>query len=125
MRRLVSTHPTIRIVLMSATLCADLYREYFDLDEGHIFVGARRFPITECFADDIARTLRLGPKLTDVAKKVVSLTSAGKQPSSNLAKLQYDLAVAISLAVGQIGSSVLIFVPGTCGFCLCFDESGS
>ena len=31
-RRLLDLHPHLRLVLMSATLCADLYQEYFDVD---------------------------------------------------------------------------------------------
>jgi HrpA-like RNA helicase len=44
-KRLLETHPTIRLVLMSATLATEVYRQYFNLEEQAIFVGVRRFPI--------------------------------------------------------------------------------
>ncbi|KAH8065357.1 hypothetical protein JL721_8316 [Aureococcus anophagefferens] len=45
-RRLVESHPSLKLVLMSATVCVDLYAGYFDVDVARaaIHVGARRYP---------------------------------------------------------------------------------
>ena len=87
-RRLVERHPHLRVVLMSATLCADLYREYFNIPAPHIFVGARRFPVTEAFADDVARQLRLPPRLRMAAEQLAEETRTGRPPSQQAVKLQ-------------------------------------
>ena len=87
-RRLVERHPHLRVVLMSATLCADLYRDYFNIPAPHIFVGARRFPVTEAFADDVARQLRLPPRLRMAAEQLAEETRTGRPPSQQAVKLQ-------------------------------------
>ena len=38
---------------MSATLCSELYRQYFGVSAEPIFVSARRFPVTTHFLDDL------------------------------------------------------------------------
>ena len=63
-RRLLASHPTIKLVLMSATIAADQYRAYFDVAEQALFVGSRRFPVSEVYCDDLAAgQLSLPPKL--------------------------------------------------------------
>ncbi|CAN0316565.1 unnamed protein product, partial [Hapterophycus canaliculatus] len=44
-KRLVETHPTLRLIVMSATLSANLLSNYYGLDSPPLFVGARRFPV--------------------------------------------------------------------------------
>ena len=62
-RRLLSVHPTIKLVLMSATLHTGLYTDYFNPcpvtqyaylgDLECLSVGARRFPVEICYSDDV------------------------------------------------------------------------
>lgn len=44
-KRLVETHPTLRLIVMSATLSANVIGEYYGLKSPPLFVGARRFPV--------------------------------------------------------------------------------
>jgi len=99
-RRLLDTHTTIRLVLMSATLAADMYRKYFNVEEPALFVGTRRFPVHQYFAEDLG------------AISLTHATGSGKPPSNQISALQYTQAVQISRQVGYPGSSVLIFVSG-------------
>ena len=80
LRRLVQEHPTIRVVLMSATVCVDLYASYFHVDPrtSSLHVGARRFPVTEFYADDIVDSLRLPENLHSKAQRLVLHT--GERP---------------------------------------------
>jgi HrpA-like RNA helicase len=91
----------------------------------HIFVGARRFPVTEHYADDVAAALRMGSKHAVAAQSLVTATA--KQHADPNVKttvdLQMQLAVAVTQAVGvpgkakadlgrNRGGAVLIFVSG-------------
>ena len=110
LRRLVQEHPTIRVVLMSATVCVDLYASYFGVDPrtSSLHVGARRFPVTEYYADDIVDSLRLPENLHSNAQRLVLHT--GERPPH--ASAQHPLVKAIVRSVGTPGSSILVFVPG-------------
>ena len=65
---------------MSATVCVDLYASYFGVDPrtSSLHVGARRFPVTEYYADDIVDSLRLPENLHSNAQRLVLHT--GERP---------------------------------------------
>lgn len=58
-RRLLNTNKHIRLVLMSATLAAGIYKTYFDVAQDAIHVGVRTFPIKEFFLEDIKGAINL------------------------------------------------------------------
>jgi ATP-dependent RNA helicase DHX57 len=114
-KRLLETNTRIRLILMSATLAAELYVTYFNVPEPPIHVGSRRFPITEHFVEDIAKTFHFPPKDALSAAKVArecETMSCKAPPSSNYMGNLFNLSVRITMAVGGPGGSVLIFVPG-------------
>jgi ATP-dependent RNA helicase DHX29 len=113
-RKLLHTHPTLKLVLMSATVAAKLYQQYFGSPEPPLFVGAKRFPVAEVFAEDLPRALQLpaGSKLATAASTLAKNTAAGGDRSAQSAKLQLDLALHVARTVGRPGSAVLIFVAG-------------
>ena len=114
-RRLLASHPTIRLVLMSATMAATLYRQYFGTPEPPIHVGARRFPIKEFFVEDLAKALKLPQKDAKRAIEVFDECESKKcrsAPSRSHMERLYQLATKITTHVGSHGSSVLIFVTG-------------
>jgi HrpA-like RNA helicase len=98
------------VVLMSATVCVDLYASYFGVDPrtSSLHVGARRFPVAEYYADDIVDSLRLPENLHSKAQRLVLHT--GERPPH--ASAQHPLVKAIVRSVGTPGSSILVFVPG-------------
>ena len=110
LKRLVDQHPSIRVVLMSATVCVDLYASYFGVDptSASLHVGSRRFPVTEYYADDLCDALRLPQNLSSVCGRLVLHT--GERPPHTSA--QHPLVKAIVRSVGTPGSSILVFVPG-------------
>ena len=109
---------------MSATLCADLYRDYFGSDGVPIFVGARRFPVAEFYCDELAegRGVRLsdGRRVRVDASKARRLVEAcvssdGSSviaPGARLPGLQQALAVEILRQLAKDGGSALVFVSG-------------
>jgi len=114
-KRLLQTHPTIRLVLMSATVAAKLYQDYFGVAQPPIFVGVRCHPIKEFFSEDIAKHLKLGPRernsLSEITEKCMKMRCQAP-PNANYIQKLHHLAFQIAIAVGNLGSSVLIFVPG-------------
>eukprot|EP00978_Attheya_sp_CCMP212_P005350 scaffold11962_cov59-Attheya_sp.AAC.4 len=114
-RRLLDTHPTIRLVLMSATMAASLYTEYFKVKQPPIHVGARTFPIAEYFVEDLQKKLGLSSKDAKAANDVYSYcekTQCYSVPSNSHIDKLHNLAAQVAQSVGTNGSSVLIFVPG-------------
>jgi ATP-dependent RNA helicase DHX57 len=114
-RRLLQSNQRIRLVLMSATLAAKLYQEYFDLAQPPIKVGARRFPIQEVFVEDLPSTLHLSPKDKKAVRQIEAecrKTMCISPPSNSAMDSLYNLAAQIAISVGKPGKSVLIFVPG-------------
>ena len=109
-RRLLETNPTIRLILMSATLSVDIYKEYFDVDEPHIFVGARRYPVDTFYAD------KLNGKRNYITA-IMKASNPGMPPKDDFCKAQLKIAVSLCVRVGDPHSptgtgAILIFVPG-------------
>jgi hypothetical protein len=82
-RRLVESHPFIRVVLMSATISNDLYEKYFGVSST-IFVGAKRFPIQTMYASDLGVALRFPPKLIKTCAALDTKTSTAPEPRHGL-----------------------------------------
>jgi HrpA-like RNA helicase len=96
-------------------LAANMYADYFEVCEPPIKVGARRFPIQEFFVEDLVSKLKLPKKdlqIVNMIKTQCEKTKCRSEPSMAYMTNLYQLAVRTTAAVGQPGSSVLIFVPG-------------
>jgi HrpA-like RNA helicase len=127
-RRLLESHKTIRLILMSATVHTDLYKEYFSQefyygDMDCLSVGARRFPIKVNFCEDLESLPgALPPKSASLVREIMQSTgnsgghggrgaNAMTVPQS-LSKAQYNLAAALIRSVGVLGTGILVFVSG-------------
>lgn len=113
-RRLLDLNPNIRLILMSATMSADMYREYFGVKQKPIVVGARRFPVEEVYLEEILKM-----KLPKKEKKAVTelLTEGQKMkcsraPSVSGMERLYTVAAHLATVVAKPGTSVLVFVAG-------------
>lgn len=109
------TNPHLRLVLMSATLAAAMYQDYFGVPEPPIKVGARRFPVREVYLDTLAKEVALHPR--DVKKVNSLLLECGKlrgtrTPSAQYLEKVHAVVANLATVLGKPGSSVLIFVPG-------------
>jgi len=66
-RKLLESNPSIRIILMSATIHTALYKEYFNKSDHYygdmecLSVGVRRFPVDITFLNDIESKVALPP----------------------------------------------------------------
>lgn len=134
-KRLLRTHPTIRLILMSATIHTELYRDYFGAAGAYgamdcLSVGVRRFPLDVLFAEDLvlaaageyvpsadtAMNLRLPSAIGALANKLCTALCRCRGDAEEtvpaMAKDQYALVVALVKAVAVNGTGVLVFVSG-------------
>ena len=116
-RGILEKCPQLRVILMSATLAADTYCAYFNLNSKPLFVGQRRCKLTEFFLEDVAqdkdKLLMLSKGQVRKAKEIiVSMDNGRCTPSSRLTEKQCALAFGMARALGTPGKSVLIFVEG-------------
>ena len=114
-RRLLKKNEHIRLVLMSATLAAAMYQAYFGVPEPPIKVGARRFPVTEVYLEDLPEKFALPSKdikNIQVLVKECNSMRCDKTPSMSYMEKVFSVVANIALVLGRPGSSVLIFVPG-------------
>ena len=82
-RRLLRSHPTLRVVLMSATLHSQLFVDYFAASLGRsqvgapLHVGERRFPLQELFLEEVVQRLGgLPERLRKTAKSLAQQSAA-------------------------------------------------
>jgi superfamily II DNA/RNA helicase len=140
-RRLLATHPHIRLVLMSATLATKLYQDYFttshhpttlSINNMHnqrrssssvsvppiIHVGVKRFSITEHFLEHFLSppfSSHFTPNELQGVQAVLQeceSTRCRTAPSPATMMKRHHIVARLVAMVGQPGSSVLIFVPG-------------
>lgn len=114
-RRLLDTNQRIRLILMSATLAATLYQQYFGVPQPPIHVGARRFPIKEYYVEDLMKKFSLPASDMKAAVSIIKdceKTRCIAPPSNNYMENLFRLAARMTMCVGSPGSSILIFVPG-------------
>jgi len=114
-RRLLQRNEHIRLVLMSATLAANMYQEYFGVPEPPIRVGGRRFPVKEVFLDDLKEEVKLSATNTRKVKELLDeclKMKCIKPPSKQYMEKAYSVVANLATIIGKAGTSVLIFVPG-------------
>ena len=119
-KRLLCTFPHIKVILMSATIHADIYFDYFSFDDrGNcstedktLFVGTRRYPLEINYLDSLCKCNR--KDICSLARKLMESCEQGKRiiKSDNILRDQYRLAVFVVTSFVPRGTSVLIFVSG-------------
>ena len=121
-RRLLTRNPTIKLILMSATMHIELYQSYFsggpeyygDLD--CLSVGVRRFPLQIFCTDQMAKDRCLPQVLSGLYDKITEgtskVTNIREVPNATVIKFQYKLAYNIIREAVQPGTGVLVFVSG-------------
>lgn len=137
-RELSLKHPNLRIILMSATLDANLYRNYFSdyqkcidyidsdisCEVETIFVGTKRFPIEIHYVEDLLESSNYtGNNSNGIGKSndcinglfnCCKLLSKKEEqiPSLQFIQKQYDVAIHIIRTMSTLGTAVLVFVAG-------------
>ncbi|KAL2829243.1 P-loop containing nucleoside triphosphate hydrolase protein [Aspergillus cavernicola] len=115
----------IKVILMSATLDADIFTRYFGGPQsvGLVHIPGRTFPVDDFYLDDIIRETGFAPELTergfdeDTAPSPAVEESFGKILRSIGMGINYELIAAtvryIDFILGDQPGGVLIFLPGT------------
>lgn len=114
MKMIMLKLPKLKIVLMSATLQIDTFKNFFKTDMNHIHIEGRTFPIQDYYLDHILDVLDYTIKSKDGEMiKPKADSSYFKQGNLN-----YDLMSLLCLHIDeQLNSnhengSILIFLPG-------------
>ncbi|KAI5299850.1 hypothetical protein KEM56_002917, partial [Ascosphaera pollenicola] len=125
LRDVLKQRKDLKLILMSATLDAHIFSEYFGgvKSVGQISISGRTFPVEDCYVDDVVRLTGFNP-----ARNAWSLAEDEETESEKSALIgnvlqrlgmgiNYDLIAATVRYIdtqfsGQPGS-ILIFLPGT------------
>ena len=114
-RRLLQNNDRIKLILMSATLASEMYRDYFNVKGPAIFVGARRFPVHEVYIEELISKLNLPPRTRNSIETVKAKLAKMKcltVPDNSHMEILYSIATQLIMEVGKPGSAVMIFVAG-------------
>jgi HrpA-like RNA helicase len=119
-KEVLKRNSNLHVVLMSATLQAELFSKYFD-DAPVLNVEGSLFPVVELFLDEIAVLCKkdgVHSFMFDALQKrshpsTGSLTSGPPQPPmTDYALLAHVVREAGKAAHGLVGRSILVFLPG-------------
>ncbi|CBF86255.1 hypothetical protein AN2138.2 [Aspergillus nidulans FGSC A4] len=115
----------IKVILMSATLDADIFTQYFGGRQsvGLVHIPGRTFPVEDYYLDDVIRETGFAPELAergleeDTAPSSASDESFGKILRSVGMGINYELIAStvryIDSKLGDQPGGILIFLPGT------------
>ncbi|KAJ5398038.1 hypothetical protein N7509_006151 [Penicillium cosmopolitanum] len=111
----------LKVILMSATLDADIFRNYFGGYDnvGLVNIPGRTFPVDDYYLDDVLRYTGFAPELDDDFEDDAprEQESLGKALRSVGMGINYDLiATTVEYIDDQLGDNpggILIFLPGT------------
>ncbi|KAL9113122.1 MAG: hypothetical protein Q9227_002734 [Pyrenula ochraceoflavens] len=115
LKDVLQTRPSLKIVMMSATLDADTFISYFHGvgKVGQVDIEGRTFPITDVFLDDILRRTNFNNNTLSDGQEEMGM---GRQIQNLGFGIHYDLIVSlvqyIDEELGQEVGSILIFLPG-------------
>lgn len=111
----------LKVILMSATLDADIFRNYFGGYDnvGLVNIPGRTFPVDDYYLDDVIRYTGFAPELDDEFEDDAprEQESLGKALRSVGMGINYELiATTVEYIDDQLGDNpggILIFLPGT------------
>ncbi|KAK9449238.1 P-loop containing nucleoside triphosphate hydrolase protein [Limtongia smithiae] len=148
LRRMIARNKNIKIVLMSATVDAKVFSDYFG-GAGHVNIEGRTFPVDDFYVDDILRATGYRPRQTtnsrgdrskrpsrgprhgdeeeqkeeEEEKEDFDDTMIGKYISALGDGINYDFISAIvghiDRTLGDKEGAILIFLPGTAEISRC------
>ncbi|KAF9892528.1 hypothetical protein FE257_001637 [Aspergillus nanangensis] len=123
LRDVVRHRKDIKVILMSATLDADVFIRYFGGGErvGLVNIPGRTFPVHDYYLDDVIRDTGFSPELTERDFEE-DTPSRGEEPLGRLLRsigmgINYELIAStvryIDALLGDQPGGILIFLPGT------------
>ncbi|KAK9460396.1 P-loop containing nucleoside triphosphate hydrolase protein [Lipomyces oligophaga] len=145
LKRLVLRNNKIKIILMSATVDAKQFSDYFG-GAGHVNIEGRTFPVEDLYVDQILRLTGFRPSLSglrkDKSERMNTLEEdtserkseyeddlIGKYVTALGDRINYDfIASVVSFIDCQLGDkdgAILIFLPGTMEISRCISSIAS
>jgi len=123
LRDVLKQRKDLRVVLMSATLDADVFDRYFGAtsEVGRVEIQGRTFPVTDFYLDDIIRWTNFNPsfrggRVDEDELDGIEHSVAGVIQSIGM-RINYDLIARtvrqIDAELGDTEGGILIFLPGT------------
>lgn len=113
----------LKVILMSATLDANIFVDYFGGSKsvGLVNIPGRTFPVTDYYLDDVIRDTGFAPELSEGFDEEDDApqgeASLGKALRSVGMGINYDLIAStvqyIDAQLGDEPGGILIFLPGT------------
>lgn len=115
----------LKVILMSATLDANIFMDYFGGTKsvGLVNIPGRTFPVQDYYLDDVIRDIGFAPELSersleyDADEGATRNETIGKALRSVGMGINYDLIAStveyIDAQLGDQPGGVLIFLPGT------------
>ncbi|KAL1999239.1 hypothetical protein VTN02DRAFT_4828 [Thermoascus thermophilus] len=124
LRELLEHRKDLRVILMSATLDADIFTQYFGGQGrvGQVNIPGRTFPVEDFYLDDVIRVTGFNADLSPQDEysdwdAAPSEESVGKTLRSLGMGINYDLIAStvryIDSKLGDQPGGILIFLPGT------------
>ncbi len=126
LKDVMNARPDIKIVLMSATLDAEIFTSYFGGSDkvGEVYIPGRTYPVTDYYLDDILKLSRDSQSDSGMQNGFLDGVQTGLDELSmgrsirelgmgiNY-KLLADLVAQIDYDLGKDPGGILIFLPGT------------
>lgn len=118
LRDTLSSLPNLKIVLMSATLNAETFANYFGGDSvGRVHIEGRTYPVHDYYLDDVVRLVKGANSIDDSDAEDLPPQDVGKSIQGLGVGINFQLVASlVQLIDEQLGSStggILIFMPGT------------
>ncbi len=121
-RRLLKINKRLKVVIMSATLDAEKFHNYFS-ESGELTVGnpikieaTTNFPVASYYLEDVIGVLRQGnyyPKsLCSLSRQFIEKETAGDESSSETVPVEFISHMAKYLHESKPDGSILCFLPG-------------
>ena len=126
-KRLLNVHPTLKVILMSATIHTSLIAEYFTRNTDQYYgdlkclsVGKRRFPLTIHYLDDLVdrnsklSNFKIALSSTELLQKIGKCSGSQSETiAERISNLMYQIVEELVKKIGVAGGgSILIFVAG-------------
>ncbi|KAH8429562.1 RNA helicase [Aspergillus melleus] len=124
LRDILRFRKDIKVILMSATLDANIFIDYFGGRDrvGLVNIPGRTFPVNDYYLDDIVRDTGFSPEFSDRDFDEDAISSQGDESLGKLLRsigmgINYELIAStvryIDAMLGDQPGGVLIFLPGT------------
>ncbi|KAJ9376654.1 hypothetical protein DTO063F5_8677 [Paecilomyces variotii] len=125
LREALKHRKDLKVILMSATLDAEVFARYFGGHDrvGQVTIPGRTFPVEDYYLDDVLRQTGFAPEYSQKTREDADFDDA--PPEESMGKIlrglgmgiNYDLIAAtvrqIDSELGDQPGGILIFLPGT------------